>query len=60
MPREGPTPRIGSEEVKVAPNGMAIGNVLGPGGILVKVWKCLRDESLDILFDLTQKINLGP
>ena len=56
MPNEGLTPEINREEIEVGLKGMKNGEVMGPDGMSVRVWKSLGEGGVDMLLDLLQKI----
>ena len=56
VPNEGLTQGISRDEVKVAISRMKNEKATGMDGIPVEVWKCLREEGIDMLWDLMQGI----
>ena len=56
MPNEGLTPAINREEIEVGLKGMNNGEVMGPDGMSVEVWKSLGEGGVDMLLDLLQEI----
>ena len=56
MSNEGLTPAINREEIEVGLKGMKNGEVMGPDGMSVRVWKSLGEGGVDMLLDLLQKI----
>ena len=56
MPNEGLAPAINREEIEVGLKGMKNGEVMGPDGMSVEVWKSLGEGGVDMLLDLLQKI----
>ena len=56
VPNEGLTQGINRKEVKVAISRMKNGNATGMDGIPIKVWKCLGEDGIDMLWDLMQEI----
>ncbi len=56
MPDEGLTPAINREEIEVGLKLMKNGEVMGPDGMSVEVWKSLGQGGVDMLLDLLQKI----
>ena len=56
MSNEGLPQGISRNEVKVAIPRMKNGKETGMDGIPVEVWKCLGEEGIDMLWDITQGI----
>ena len=56
MPNEGLTPAINREEIEVGLKGMKNGEVMGPDGMSVEVWKSPGEGGVDMLLDMLQKI----
>ena len=59
VPNEGLKPGINKVKLGVTLKGFKTGNVLGPDGIPVEVWKSLGEELESMLLDLLQRSSSG-